>query len=227
MSTNKDDMTDVNVLVVDDVRLCRDGLVAALAREPSIAYAEGAPDAETALRALRGRAFAVVLLSMRATNSLAICRDLVAAANCGPVVAVAVSGDDEVVAYAEAGVSGYLLRDQPYEELLGVIVSAARGEMPCPPQVAAALMRRVGTLAAERQTWVVPGRLTPREREILDLIEQGMSNKEIARLLFIEVRTVKNHVHNLLEKLKVHRRGDAAAMVRNRHCSAGDRVPIG
>jgi two-component system nitrate/nitrite response regulator NarL len=226
MSTNKDDMTDVNVLVVDDVRLCRDGLVAALAREPSIAYAEGAPDAETALRALRGRAFAVVLLSMRATNSLAICRDLAAAANSGPVVAVAVSGD-EVVAYAEAGVSGYLLHDQPYEELLEVIVSAARGEMPCPPQVAAALMRRVGTLAAERQTWAGAGRLTPREREILDLIEQGMSNKEIARLLFIEVRTVKNHVHNLLEKLKVHRRGDAAAMVRNRHCSAGDRVPIG
>jgi len=227
MSTNPDDMTGVSVLVVDDVRLCRDNLVASLHREPSIVYADGASDAEAALRALRGRHFAVVLVTMRAANSLAICRDLVAAAASGPVVALAVSGgDDEVVAYAEAGVSGYLLRDQPYADLLEVIASAAQGETLCPPRVAAALMRRVGTLADERHSWTGTGRLTPREREILGLIEQGMSNKEIARRLFIEVRTVKNHVHNLLEKLKVHRRGEAAAMLRTRHRVSGDRVPI-
>jgi two-component system nitrate/nitrite response regulator NarL len=228
MSTRLDDMTGVSVLVVDDVRLYRDGLIALLEQEPSIAYVEGVPDTETALRSLRGREFAVVLLNMRVTNSLATCRDLVASANSAPIVALAVSGgDDEVVAYAEAGVSGYLLRDQPHAELVATIASAARGEVPCPPQVAAALMRRVGTLAAERHIWIGPGRLTPREREILDLIEQGMSNKEIARLLFIEVRTVKNHVHNLLEKLKVHRRGEAAAMLRTRHRMPGDRVPLG
>jgi two-component system nitrate/nitrite response regulator NarL len=59
-------------------------------------------------------------------------------------------------------------------------------------------------------------RLTVREREILGLIDDGMSNKEIARKLCIEVRTVKNHVHNLLEKLSVHRRGEAAALLRGR-----------
>jgi len=165
MRVNPDDMTGVSALVVDDVRLCRDNLVALLDREPSIVYAEGVPDAEAALRSLRGRDFAVVLLSMRSANSLATCRDLVASPSCGPVVALAVSGDDdEVVAYAEAGVSGYLLHDRPYSELLEVIASVARGETPCPPRVVAALMRRVGRLAAERHTWTGPSRLTPRER---------------------------------------------------------------
>jgi DNA-binding NarL/FixJ family response regulator len=153
---------------------------------------------------------------MATANSVACCRDLVAAAGAAQVVVLAVSGgDSEILACAEAGVSGYLLRDQSHAELVAVIASAARGLTSCPPPVAAALVRRIGTMADERR--VRPGeqgRLTPREREVLDLIEQGKSNKEIARLLFIEVRTVKNHVHNLLEKLKVHRRGEAAAMVR-------------
>jgi two-component system, NarL family, nitrate/nitrite response regulator NarL len=71
------------------------------------------------------------------------------------------------------------------------------------------------------------GWLTSREQEILALIDDGMSNKEIARRLTIEVRTVKNHVHNLLEKLQVHRRGEAAALVRSRvgtRTTAGDRL---
>lgn len=218
----------VRVLVVDDIRLYRDGLVAVLEREPFIVGAAGVSDSDSALRMLRGREFGVVLLSMATANSLAICRDLVASADGARVVALAVSGgDDEVVACAEAGVSGYLLRDAPHAELVDVIASAARGETSCPARIAAALMRRVGALAAERQTWVEPGRLTPREREILDLIEQGKSNKEIARLLCIEVRTVKNHVHNLLEKLKVHRRGEAAALVRSRHRVPSGRVQFG
>jgi DNA-binding NarL/FixJ family response regulator len=83
--------------------------------------------------------------------------------------------------------------------------------------VAAALIRRVGSLPVRTVGSVESARLTRREAEILELIEKGMSNKEIARLLFIEVRTVKNHVHNLLEKLRVRRRGEAAAMVRGRY----------
>ncbi|WP_203917819.1 LuxR C-terminal-related transcriptional regulator [Rugosimonospora africana] len=223
-----EEVTGVRVLVVDDIRLYRDGLVAVLEREPFIVGAAGVPDAEGALRLLRGRGFEVVLLSMATANSVAICRDLVASADGARVVALAVSGsDDEVVACAEAGVSGYLLRDAPHAELVDVIASAARGETSCPSRIGAALMRRMGALAAERQTWVGPDRLTPREREILDLIEQGKSNKEIARLLCIEVRTVKNHVHNLLEKLKVHRRGEAAALLRSRHRIPSGRVQFG
>jgi two-component system, NarL family, nitrate/nitrite response regulator NarL len=215
--------SSVRVLVVDDTRLHRDDLTDRLGREPSILDAAGASDLESARLLLRSEGFGVVLVNMATSDSLAICRELSAAA---PIVAVAVAGaDDEMVACAEAGVSGYLLRDQPYAELVAVIAAAARGETYCPPRVAAALMRRVGTLAAHRAPSGA-GRLTPREREILGLIDQGLSNKEIARRLSIEVRTVKNHVHNLLEKLKVHRRGEAAAMLRGRVVSMNGHAPL-
>jgi DNA-binding NarL/FixJ family response regulator len=207
----------IRVLVVDDIRVCRDGLTELLGRQPFVAAAVGAPDVAAGLRLVRGGGFQVVLLNMAAAGSLVGCRELVASAMAVPVVALAVSGSyDEVVACAEAGVSGYLLRDQPPAELVDVVARVARGETYCPPRVAAALIRRVGTLSVERRASAGPGRLTPREREILDLIEQGMSNKEIARELTIEVRTVKNHVHNLLEKLQVSRRGEAAALLRGR-----------
>jgi DNA-binding NarL/FixJ family response regulator len=81
--------------------------------------------------------------------------------------------------------------------------------------VAAVLLRRVATLAAEREGDPAAS-LTIREREILDLIDEGLSNKQIAQRLCIEVPTVKNHVHNLLEKLGVQSRHEAAALVRGR-----------
>jgi two-component system nitrate/nitrite response regulator NarL len=213
MITDSTDASGVRVLVVDDIRLYRDNLIMMLRQEPTIAGAAGASGGDDALRQLSGRGFEVVLLNMATTDSLAICRELAAAT---PVVALAVSGsDDEVVACAEAGVAGYLLRDQPKDALVKVIATAARGVTSCPPEVAAALMRRMGRRGGESGLPTGTARLTGREREILDLIDQGMSNKEIGQKLFIEVRTVKNHVHNLLEKLSVHRRGEAAALLRS------------
>jgi len=225
MAMTAEEVTGVGVLVVDDIQLYQDYLISVLEREPFIVDVAGVPDGEAALRVLGQRGFQVVLVNLATANSLALCKELVASACGARVVALAVSGSDhEILACAEAGVSGYLLRDQSLADLVGVIASAARGETSCPPLVAAALMRRMGSPAADH-----PGRsrLTRREREVLDLIEQGMSNKEIARLLFIEVRTVKNHVHNLLEKLKVRRRGEAAAMLRTRHRGPVDRLPLG
>ena len=78
----------------------------------------------------------------------------------------------------------------------------------------ASLLRRVAALAAGNGGGLPRAQLTSREREIVGLIDRGLSNKEIARDLGIEVATVKNHVHNILEKLQVHRRGEAAARVR-------------
>jgi DNA-binding NarL/FixJ family response regulator len=203
--------TGLRVLVVDDVRVHRDNMVGQLSREPGITAVMGAVDGTDALRRLSEAPYEVILLSMAGADSLTTCRALAATR---PVVALAIpAGDDGVVACAEAGVSGYLMRDDTHEELIRVITTAARGETSCPPAVAAALMRR---MAPPRHDHPGTARLTPREQEILALIDEGMSNKEIARKLSIEVRTVKNHVHNLLEKLRVHRRGEAAALMRNR-----------
>lgn len=206
----------VRVLVVENIRLHRENLVARLANEPCIGDAVGTAGGDEALGWLGEHSFGVVLLSMATAVNWAICRELVAAADPARVIAYAVSGhDDEVVACAAAGVSGYLLCDEPHAELMEAVVAAAHGRVWCPPRVAAVLMRRMGPRGALPDIPAGTGRLTAREREILALIDDGMSNKEIARKLSIEVRTVKNHVHNLLAKLRVHRRGEAVALLRS------------
>lgn len=215
----------VRVLVVDDNRLFREHLITVLEMQPFIECVVGACDGEEAVRQLTGRGCEVVLLSMATTGSLGICRKLVASSAGTRVIAMAVSeSEDEVVACAEAGVTGYLLRHETHDALLSAIVAAGRGEISCPPRVAAALIRRIGQRSRDGATLSATSRLTMREREILGLIDSGMSNKEIARQLGIEVRTVKNHVHNLLEKLSVRRRGEAAALLRTDHRAVDSRV---
>jgi DNA-binding NarL/FixJ family response regulator len=205
----------VRLLIIDDTCLYRDGLAAILGREPWVSAARTAADELGALRHLSKFQPDVVLLNMATVDSAAILDAVVGTAPAVRVVAVGVlENEDELIACAEAGVAGYLLRSQSLADLVAVVQSVARGETLCTPRTAATLLRRIATLAAERRSPAEPARLTAREREILDLIDQGLSNKEIARRLYIEVRTVKNHVHNILDKLNVHRRGEAAALMR-------------
>src|SRR5262245_7016411 len=130
------------------------------------------------------------------------------------VVALAVADEVEsVTACAEAGVAGYVTWDASREDLVAVVESAVRGELRCSPEIAGRLLERLGALAAERDSSLPSVRLTAREQEIVGLIRQDLSNKEIAGRLGIEVATVKNHVHNVLEKLNVHRRTQAARLL--------------
>ncbi len=205
----------IRLLIIDDTRLYREGLTAVLDREEWVATTRATADADGAFHELDVFQPDVVLLNMATAGSAAILDTLVRIAPAVRVVALGVPDNEaEVVACAEAGVAGYLLRCQSLADLVAVVQSVARGETLCTPRTAAALLRRVATLAAERRWPTESARLTAREREILDLIDQGLSNKEVARRLCIEVRTVKNHVHNILDKLNVHRRGEAAALMR-------------
>jgi two-component system, NarL family, nitrate/nitrite response regulator NarL len=138
------------------------------------------------------------------------------------VVAITLGDTEaEVIQLAEAGVAGYVLPDGSLDDLTIAVESAVRGELYCPPRVAFTLLRRVGAIAfrsatekkAEAEHSPVH-ELTGREREILHLVDQGMSNKQIARQLGIEVATAKNHVHNILRKLHVHRRIEASGWYR-------------
>jgi DNA-binding NarL/FixJ family response regulator len=131
------------------------------------------------------------------------------------VVAFAVpETESDIIACAEAGVAACVTREASFGELVATIERVGSGESLCSPQVAAVLLRRVATLAAARSVEPASA-LTGREREILDLIDEGLSNKQIAQRLCIELPTVKNHVHNLLEKLDVQSRYEAAALMRN------------
>jgi DNA-binding NarL/FixJ family response regulator len=156
-----------------------------------------------------------VLLDLPARLGLGALEELGRAAPGARVVALNVAEDDEaaVIAWAEAGVGGLLAREVDVAEVERAVETTASGGTVCSPQLAAVLLKRVAQGAEERPAATVP--LTAREREIAALIDQGLSNKEIAARLEIGLPTVKNHVHNLLTKLKASRRGQAAAMLRD------------
>jgi DNA-binding NarL/FixJ family response regulator len=142
-------------------------------------------------------------------------RTLVAATPEIKVVALGIPGvEPDVIAIAEAGASGYVARDGSMDDLVAVVESVARGECLLSPDIAAKLFRRVATLAREPRLEPMDGKLTARELDVLGLIDDGLSNKEIAKALSIELPTVKNHVHSVLEKLNVRRRTAAAARAR-------------
>jgi DNA-binding NarL/FixJ family response regulator len=122
----------------------------------------------------------------------------------------------DVLECVEAGAAGYVVRGAPLEDLLANLAALLEGKTLCSARVAAALFSRV-TEMARYSHGPLPRelvRLTPREVEVLGLIDQQLSNKEIAVRLSIEVQTVKNHVHNILEKLHLERRQEAARFAR-------------
>jgi two-component system nitrate/nitrite response regulator NarL len=204
----------LRLLVVVEVRLYGEALALALARDHGfdvVGVAERRDDAVAAL----GSKPDLVLLDMSVPGATEVAR-LAARQDVGAgVLALAVPDRvDAVVACAEAGISAYVPTPAPLRELAVALEEAVRGETRCSPQVAAGLMRRVATLTAERPGLPRSSPLTAREEEIVILIDEGLSNKEIGQRLYIEVATVKNHVHSILEKLKVNRRTQAAARMR-------------
>jgi DNA-binding NarL/FixJ family response regulator len=130
------------------------------------------------------------------------------------IVAIAVNDvEQEVLACADARVSGFVSRNASLQDLVAAIHSAMRNELVCSPRVAALLFGRVATMRSEPTGERINGGLTRREHEIVSLMTRGLSNKEIARQLRIQNATVKNHIHSILGKLQVRRRGEVAARV--------------
>ena len=122
---------------------------------------------------------------------------------------------EQILQFVEAGAAGYVLKDDSVEDLLERIRGANAGRVRVSPKIAAALMSRV-TAYAQLLDQVEAGigeadDLTPREQEILELIGEGLTNQEIAERLVVEVGTVKNHVHSILQKLDASSRYEAAA----------------
>lgn len=122
--------------------------------------------------------------------------------------------ESEIVSCAEAGVAGLHLRTESFEHLLNLTTSSADGRAQCSPEVSSILLRRVYAFAAQTNPDATTDVLTPREIEILELIEQGLTNQQIASRLSLTLHTVKNHVHNLLSKLGVASRAEAVTVFR-------------
>jgi two-component system nitrate/nitrite response regulator NarL len=201
----------IRVLIVAPVRLYREGLTDALRRETAIAViGTAAPDFDAIPLVGEDKPDAVIVDAGAVGPSFV--RELVTRLPELHVIAFAVTeSPGQIVEWAEAGVAGFVTQDQTVGDLVKIVTSAARGELVCSPTAAAALLRRVRSLTGGSNG---DAGLTRRETEIAQLIEQGMMNKEIAARLGIELATVKNHVHRILEKLGAGRRADAAAHIR-------------
>lgn len=206
-------MADVNrIVIASDVRLYRESLRNVLQRiaDLDVVATVAAADAGVVARQMCAD---VVLLDLAAPRRFDVLHAL--ATPSGPAVVVLALDDNgsEVLSCIEAGARGYVTREGSVDDLVATVRSVARGEMLCSPRFAAVMVQRLAALASARVTDESTP-LTSREREIVALLDRGLANKEIARTLGIEVATVKNHIHNILEKLHVRRRAEAAARLR-------------
>jgi two-component system, NarL family, nitrate/nitrite response regulator NarL len=198
--------------IVSEVRLYREGLITSLSRQQGLVVV-GAGTRSDALDQLGRLKPDVMLLDVASRESLGLprlARRLVPQLH---VIAFAVAEvEADVLACAEAGFCGYVAQDGSVEDLVGAVRCAISGELVCSPRIASLLFSRLGHLSTPGTITTVGGQLTPREREIAALVACGLSNKEVARRLGVSGATIKNHVHNILQKLNLQRRGEIAAL---------------
>jgi DNA-binding NarL/FixJ family response regulator len=207
---------NVLTLIVDDCTLHRENMAVIFAVKgadiPAIAW-----DLPSLSAAVNRAAPDVVLLNMDTADSMTLLRSIRANSPQAKVIVVGISEDDEstIIACAEAGVTGYHLRSQSLHDLILLIAQVVSGESICSPRVSAILLKRLSTLAAQRQPAAKELVLTAREIQILRMLELGLSNRDIADRLCIALHTVKNHVRSVLFKLGVRTRLEAAALARS------------
>jgi two-component system, NarL family, nitrate/nitrite response regulator NarL len=204
----------VRLLLCTHVRFYSEGLRVLFADEPDTDVIAVAAGAEALVDQVTACAPDVVLLDSNVPGSVAALQRLTSGGHDCRVIVLAIDNRvEDVHQWAAAGVFAFADRESSFDDLLAMVVSASRGEPRCSPRIAALLMRCLNGLAPD-QPPPVDATLTEREIEIVVLIDQGLSNQQIAHRLHIALSTVKNHVHSILGKLQVRRRGEAAARAR-------------
>jgi len=204
----------IRVIIIVGVRLYREGLAQLLCTQHQFNVVATAADGDAAAARLAEVEPDVALVEMSVPNVETFLEAAARRMARIPLVALGISGSDsDVIACAEKGAAGFVTSDASLEELTGTIQRASEGELLCSARTAGTLMRRLAALAAERRPEPIKVTLTRREQEVAALMREDLSNKEIATRLHIEVATVKNHVHNVLDKLHVHRRAQAANLL--------------
>ena len=208
-------MEAIRVLVVNDYPLMCDVITAMLEDEPDITVVGSATTVESALEQASVSDVVVVSTRLRDYGALDLLSALAETESPARVLVLGLAeSEQEILRYVEAGAAGYVLRDDSADELLDNIRAVYSGQAIVSPDIAGALVSRVAELSQvfEDALAIDPSAdLTPREREVLQLIGQGLTNREIADRLVIQLGTVKNHAHSILDKLNVSSRTDAAA----------------
>jgi two-component system nitrate/nitrite response regulator NarL len=199
----------IRLFILGAVRLHRDGLALQLAGVGNLEVV-GAGGLSDAVRTLRATPADIALLDTSQLEIPKVVESLRQVLRRMRVVAMGVREvESEVLACAAAGVDGYVRTDASVEEVVTVVESVMRGELVVSPKVAASLYHSVAALGTDDDV-----ALTSRELQVVELMSHGLSNKEISNSLSIETCTAKNHVQNIMQKLGVHRRGQAVAKLR-------------
>lgn len=207
----------ISLVVIDDNRLLREGITLMLSRQTGFTVLASSADVARMLAAMPTMAPTIVLLDfgLADDDSLEVCAQISALSPTTHVVVMGVGVDAEGVApFIRAGADGFIMKDASIEEFTATIRVVASGEQKALPRALTpslfAQIVRDEVVATNEVIREAVG-LTTRERQIMALLGEGLSNKEISARLHIAVHTVKSHVHNILEKLSLHTRLEVAA----------------
>lgn len=204
------DRACISLGIVSDVRFIREALVDIFTASGRVKVIGAVAEFDKSFDRMLTLRPDIVLVDTSFPSALVHVRRIKKIAPRLHIIALALADrEDDVIAWAESGIVGYIPRTAGLNELLPILDATLRGEQPCSPRVASGLMRRVAAGWSPEPT-SEPLPLTPRETEILQLINEGMSNKEISKRLMIGLATTKSHVHNLLGKLGLNNRRQAA-----------------
>jgi DNA-binding NarL/FixJ family response regulator len=209
----------ISLVLIDDNRLLREGLASLIREQPGFTILAVPAEIDDALLAIREARPTVVLLSFSLENHDAL-RVTGTVHLEVPEAKVIVMGllpaREDLAAFVTAGAAGFIMKDASFEQFLETIRAVAAGEQVLPAELTSSLFSQIAQPAVRKRMprlMDVVG-LTERERQVIDLLGEGLSNKEIAARLHIAVHTVKSHVHNVLEKLALRTRLEVAAFTR-------------
>ncbi|MER6005792.1 response regulator [Nonomuraea sp. NPDC051941] len=202
----------IRVFLLDDHEVVRRGVAALLDSEDDIEVIGEAGSAESAIARIPALKPDVAVLDVRLPdgNGVDVCREVrsrVPGLAC--LMLTSFADDDALFDAVMAGASGYVLKQIHGSDLVGAVRTVASGQSLLDPQTTAAMLQRLRDQAARKDPLAA---LTEQERHILDLIGEGLTNRQIGERLFLAEKTVKNYVSNLLAKLNMQRRTQAAAL---------------
>ena len=205
-------MKKISILVIEDNRLLRDGLSAMIGEQKDLKVIAAFGDCTKALQFIRKSQPNMVLLDLglRNQNSLQLVKILKKDFKKIKVIVMdLVPLQEDVLIFVQAGVSGFILKDATVNNFLHTIRAVAGGAKVLPPRLTESLFAQIVDKAVtESSASKIIGavKMTRRERQVIDLVADGLTNKEIAQKLHLSTYTIKSHIHNILEKLALHTR---------------------
>jgi DNA-binding NarL/FixJ family response regulator len=212
----------MNIIVLTPVRLLGDGLAACFSSRPDMCTLAVVNDLASLRDLLATTEVQVVLIDVTQGVDLFDVRAIAAEWSDVALVALGLNEQrQEVIKCGRAGFAGYVARDASIDALCKALSEIVAGRLACPPEISGGLLRALFRKEPRSEESDLDLALTRREREVLELLGRGLSNKEIGCELCVSVATVKHHVHHVLEKLKLPRRAQAMRRVRDAPWIAG------